>query len=336
MLETDNQFDIRLWWKKLDIIWKNIFKRTLDINHSPDEEELKEIFSIEDIDCSSTHIISLEPLQYLKKLRKLNCSNTEIVSLSKISDLILIDELDVSGTKVKSLTPISNFSRLWVLKCHHTAIENLLGLEGCTSLEYLYCSSTIVSDFEPLSKLANLKYLDCRYTKLLNAEPLKHLSEVLYDGTPFEEKVSNLIDLKYKDELFDDAARIVVMNQTGSTSAIQRKFSIGYYRAGRIMDQLEAAGIVGMNEGSTARAVLIHDEINLERLLKSLGNGDFDKESVIEQSILTESILDSRDISFPETMQVKQDDSNHRLLKIISIILIVIIVFFAYLIIIRL
>ncbi len=72
-----------------------------------------------------------------------------------------------------------------------------------------------------------------------------------------------------RDELFDEAARIVVMNQMGSTSMIQRKFSIGYNRAGRIMDQLEAAGIVGPSEGSKARQVMIQDEYSLEQLLKN-------------------------------------------------------------------
>jgi S-DNA-T family DNA segregation ATPase FtsK/SpoIIIE len=85
-----------------------------------------------------------------------------------------------------------------------------------------------------------------------------------------ESEDSNTVDLKNRDEYFDDAARIVVMNQTGSTSAIQRKFSIGYNRAGRIMDQLEAAGIVGQNEGSKARQVLLQDEYALEQLLKGL------------------------------------------------------------------
>jgi S-DNA-T family DNA segregation ATPase FtsK/SpoIIIE len=70
--------------------------------------------------------------------------------------------------------------------------------------------------------------------------------------------------------LFDEAARIVVMNQMGSTSMIQRKFSIGYNRAGRIMDQLEAAGIVGPSEGSKARQVMIQDEYSLEQLLKNM------------------------------------------------------------------
>ncbi|GET23420.1 FtsK/SpoIIIE family DNA translocase [Prolixibacter denitrificans] len=78
------------------------------------------------------------------------------------------------------------------------------------------------------------------------------------------------VDLKNRDDLFDEAARLVVLNQTGSTSAIQRKFSIGYNRAGRIMDQLEAAGVVGPNEGSKARQVLLQDEYSLEQLLNNL------------------------------------------------------------------
>jgi len=72
-----------------------------------------------------------------------------------------------------------------------------------------------------------------------------------------------------KDELFDKAARLIVEFQQGSTSLIQRKFSIGYNRAGRIIDQLEAAGIVGPYEGSKARQVLIKDMMTLEQILNS-------------------------------------------------------------------
>lgn len=78
------------------------------------------------------------------------------------------------------------------------------------------------------------------------------------------------IDLRKKDEMFEDAARLVVQYQQGSTSLLQRKFSIGYNRAGRIIDQLEAAGVVGPFEGSKARQVLIQDEISLEQLLSSI------------------------------------------------------------------
>lgn len=83
---------------------------------------------------------------------------------------------------------------------------------------------------------------------------------------------SGEIDLQKRDALFDEAARLVVSSQQGSTSGIQRRFSIGYNRAGRIVDQLEAAGIVGPFEGSKARQVLIHDDYSLEQLLKNLSN----------------------------------------------------------------
>ncbi len=85
-----------------------------------------------------------------------------------------------------------------------------------------------------------------------------------------EEAMPGAVDLNNTDEMFEDAARVIVMNQMGSTSMIQRKFAIGYNRAGRIMDQLEAAGIVGPSEGSKARRVLIQDEYSLEQLLNSL------------------------------------------------------------------
>lgn len=79
-------------------------------------------------------------------------------------------------------------------------------------------------------------------------------------------------DLRYSDldEMFEDAARLVVSNQHGSTSMIQRRLKLGYNRAGRIMDQLEAMGIVGPAEGSKPREVLIYDEVELERYLVDL------------------------------------------------------------------
>ena len=76
--------------------------------------------------------------------------------------------------------------------------------------------------------------------------------------------------LQDMDEFFEDAARLIVINQSGSTSMIQRRLKLGYNRAGRIMDQLEYAGIVGANEGSKARQVLFQDEIELEDYLKIL------------------------------------------------------------------
>ena len=80
---------------------------------------------------------------------------------------------------------------------------------------------------------------------------------------------SNNVDLSKRDALFEEAARMVVLHQQGSTSLIQRKLAIGYNRAGRIIDQLEAAGVVGPFEGSKARQVLYTDEYSLEQFLNS-------------------------------------------------------------------
>jgi S-DNA-T family DNA segregation ATPase FtsK/SpoIIIE len=83
---------------------------------------------------------------------------------------------------------------------------------------------------------------------------------------------SGTFDGEDKDALFDDAARILVQHQQGSASLLQRKMKIGYNRAGRIIDQMEEAGIIGPFEGSKARQVLISDLDTLEQFLKDLGN----------------------------------------------------------------
>jgi len=93
-----------------------------------------------------------------------------------------------------------------------------------------------------------------------------HLPEYIDDSETGVQEV----DLRKRDPMFDEAARLVIQHQQGSTSLIQRKLSIGYNRAGRIIDQLEAAGIVGPFEGSKARDVLISDYTHLEQILKGL------------------------------------------------------------------
>jgi DNA segregation ATPase FtsK/SpoIIIE, S-DNA-T family len=77
-------------------------------------------------------------------------------------------------------------------------------------------------------------------------------------------------DASDKDPLFEEAARLIVQNQIGSTSLLQRRMKLGYNRAGRLMDQLEAAGVVGPNQGSKAREVLIKTEVELQEYLENL------------------------------------------------------------------
>jgi DNA segregation ATPase FtsK/SpoIIIE, S-DNA-T family len=93
-----------------------------------------------------------------------------------------------------------------------------------------------------------------------------HLPEYLDE----ESEASESFDPNERDELFEDAARIIVAHQQGSTSLLQRKLKLGYNRAGRIIDQLEQAGIVGPFEGSKAREVRVSGEMALEQFLKDL------------------------------------------------------------------
>lgn len=86
----------------------------------------------------------------------------------------------------------------------------------------------------------------------------------------FFEDEKREFDILDKDPLFEDAARLIVQNQIGSTSLLQRRMKLGYNRAGRLMDQLEAAGVVGPNKGDKAREVLIKNEQELLEYLETL------------------------------------------------------------------
>ena len=104
-----------------------------------------------------------------------------------------------------------------------------------------------------------------RYT-----EPYQ-LPEYVGEGGESEALAPGSVDMKRLDPMFADVARYVVTKQEGSTSRLQRAFEIGYNRAGKLSDQLEAAGIVGPNKGPKGRDVLITDLDQLDKLLEELG-----------------------------------------------------------------
>ncbi len=90
--------------------------------------------------------------------------------------------------------------------------------------------------------------------------------------TEGEEGSGGMVDMKALDERFEEAARTVVLNQRGSTSDLQRKLGMGYAKAGRVMDQLEAAGIVGPQNGAKPREVLVKDMAELDEILQHFLN----------------------------------------------------------------
>ena len=107
----------------------------------------------------------------------------------------------------------------------------------------------------------------CEFIAAQQGYPEAHLLPEVHDE---ETEASEFFDPNERDELFEEAAQIIVQYQQGSTSLLQRRLKLGYNRAGRLMDQLESSGVVGPNQGSKARDVLVKGEIELEQFLASL------------------------------------------------------------------
>lgn len=120
------------------------------------------------------------------------------------------------------------------------------------------------SSDETITDIDKIEIKEKEYTTYKEEEQEKGQSSVGY------------VDISRLDALFEDAARLVIIHQQGSTSLIQRKFAIGYNRAGRIIDQLECAGIVSASFGSKPREVLCKDENELENKLNNLSQIQFD------------------------------------------------------------
>ena len=144
----------------------------------------------------------------------------------------------------------------------HKGAEQLIGMGDMlistgNDLTRLQCAFIDTGEVEKI----------CEFIGSQRAYPQAHMLPQ-FEGEA--EAVGGTADLNELDAMFNEAASVVVQHQSGSTSLIQRKLRLGYNRAGSIIDQLEAAGIVGPFEGSKARRVLVRDEMALEELLKTL------------------------------------------------------------------
>lgn len=138
----------------------------------------------------------------------------------------------------------------------------------------------------------------CEFIGLQSGYPTAYLlPEIITDAANYLD-----FDLEDRDQLFKDAARLIVMHQQASTSLIQRKLKLGYNRAERIIDQLEAAGIVGPFEGSKAREVLYPDEYSLEIYLETL----FDREPSFSPSLIDKSHRKEGEIKTTDTVMRTQ------------------------------
>ena len=177
-------------------------------------------------------------------------------------------DADIFTTQMKSNFP----ARLSFKVARGIESNAILGVTGAQNLKY--AGEMLFSPAGVAPKHLNGVYISdddvdkvIRYVSNQRGYPFNFELPEYLDGN---EEPHKEFDSKHKDVFFNDAARLVVASQFGSTSLLQRKLQLGYNQAGRIIDQLEAAGIVGPSNGSKPRDVLIHDEVSLEELLKAL------------------------------------------------------------------
>lgn len=209
--------------------------------------------------------------------------STRITRLDRISGLALLQELDISGTDISSLEPLERLTKLWSLNCAGCPLVSLEGLQDKPELAHLNLTGTLITSLVQLVGLPGLRNIIATNSQLNDGTSVALLRAagvtIECEGTPLAEveALSPTIEFEEeeRDSMFEEAARYVVLHQIGSTSLIQRKLKLGYNRSGRLMDQLERAGIVGPFEGSKARAVLVPDEYQLEQLLGlSMGSSE--------------------------------------------------------------
>ena len=255
--------------KKLDCSWNRL--TSLNVSGCTALKELR---------CFLNKLTDLDLSGYTA-LKELHCFENNLTNLD-VSGCAALKELCCNLNELTSLD-LSECTALTILDCEKNKLTSL-NVSGCTALKKLYCNLNKLTDLD-LSECTALTAIDCSDNK--NELTILELSKQLQTATagnaestlaapfclpepPADENGDNGVDMTYLDPLFEDAARLIVMSQCGSTSLVQRKFSIGYNRGCRLMDQLEKAGVVGKFANSKPREVLIKDEASLTALLDNL------------------------------------------------------------------
>ena len=149
---------------------------------------------------------------------------------------------------------------------------------------------------------------------LSDDEIQKYINQEILERTSFEE--NSRLHISDFDSLFEDAAKIIISAQQGSASLLQRKLKLGYNRAGRLIDELESAGVIGPFEGSKARNVLISDLNELETIIK-LGETNGDRLNHFKQHILPlkEEFIAMKINDFLKAKEILEENNLKQILK---------------------
>jgi len=141
--------------------------------------ELRDLTSLQELDCSGTQVSDLEPLRGLASLHELDCSQTQVSELEPLRGLTSLEHLNCWDTQVSDLEQLRDLTSLQHLDCWDTQVRDLEPLRGLTRLQELDCSDTQVSDLEPLVNLQTLKTLECRNLKISEFPRKLLFSEIL-------------------------------------------------------------------------------------------------------------------------------------------------------------
>lgn len=135
-MEEKEKLNLEEWFKNLDVTWKRIFKQEIDINRNPTLIDIENIINLENVDCSKSYIISLDPLKCFKRLKKLDISNTKIKRLDKIRGCLSLEEINASNTEIKDITPLQNLVNLKKLDVSNTKVSSIEEVSGIIELIY--------------------------------------------------------------------------------------------------------------------------------------------------------------------------------------------------------
>ncbi|MCZ4244300.1 hypothetical protein O0955_09825 [Pedobacter sp. HCMS5-2] len=258
---SENGFKLLISFNRtnnINYIVLNYFTENISSQHAQFKiyENDKVSFLFEN-DQRLTFIVKEKAFKPIDK-KELNLNNTLIKGLHEIRIEINDDELYLFST---------SYFKAWKLRVEKYNLE-IVGFIPFHSNydnmdDFQYTFRALATDYRKLIELSSDE-LERKITQ----------SNSDFSALIFEGQRKRDFDPDERDKLFEEAARLIVMHQQGSTSLIQRKMKLGYNRAGRIIDQLEAAGIVGPFEGSKAREVLYPDEYSLEQFLNGLNDKD--------------------------------------------------------------
>lgn len=180
--QGDSQFlplpEYTTWWVGLPDTWKEIFIKKNGLPELPQENELKNLPYIFDLNLAGSAITDIAPLEKITELRKLDISNTAVSSLLPIAQLKYIGELNFNKTKIRDIEPLKNLKSLRKLYMNGNELENITAIQNLVKLTDLECTENVLKSIDPVKLLINLEKFNCSLNEITNVSALKDLIKI--------------------------------------------------------------------------------------------------------------------------------------------------------------